>query len=55
LVDQVVDPSPSSVDPTLPLKSEVKVVDLTPSSVDPTLPLKSEVKVVDHQSILLSL
>ena len=28
LVDKVVDPSPSSVDPTLSLKIEVKVVDL---------------------------
>ena len=27
LVDQVVDPSPSLVDPTLPLKSELEVVD----------------------------
>jgi hypothetical protein len=47
LVDQVVDPTPSSVDPTLPLKSEVQVVDPTLSSVDPTIPSKSEVKVVN--------
>ena len=59
LVDQVVNPSPSlvdptillnieveAVDPTLPLKSEVEVVDPSPSLVDPTLPLESEVKVV---------
>jgi hypothetical protein len=49
LVDKVVDLIPSSVDPTLPLESEVQVVDLVPSSVvDPTLsPLESEVQVVD--------
>jgi hypothetical protein len=44
LKSKVVDLVSSSVDPTLPLKSEVKVVDLVPSSVDPTLPLKSEIK-----------
>ena len=47
LVDLVVDPSLSSVDPTLPLKSEVEAVDPSPSLVDPTLSLESEVKVVD--------
>ena len=46
LVDKVVDPSSSLVDPTLPLKSEVEVIDSSPSLVDPTLPLESEVKVV---------
>ena len=45
LVDKVVDPSPSLVDPTLPLKSEVKEFDPIPFLVDPTLPLESEVKV----------
>jgi hypothetical protein len=57
LVAKVIDLIPSSVDPTLPLKSEAKVVDLVPSSVDPTLPLKSEIQVVTrvhHWSILLS-
>jgi hypothetical protein len=47
LVDQEVDSIPSSTDPTLPLKSEVKLVSPVLSSVDPTLPLKSEVQVVD--------
>jgi hypothetical protein len=47
LVDQAVDLIPSSVDPTLPLKSEVKLVDPIPSLVDPTLPFKSQVQVVD--------
>ena len=46
LVDKVVDPVLMSIDPTLPLKSEVEVVDPSPSLVDPTLPLESEVKVV---------
>ena len=50
LVDQVVDPSPSLVYPTLSLKSEVEVVDLSPSLVDPTLSLESEVKVVESMS-----
>jgi hypothetical protein len=44
LVDEVVGPIPSSVDPDLPLESEVnKVVDPTKSSINPTLPLESEV------------
>jgi hypothetical protein len=47
LVDQAVDLIPSSIDPTLPLKSEFKVVYLVSSSINPTLPLKSEVKVVN--------
>jgi hypothetical protein len=47
LVDKVVDPIPSSVNPTLPLESETKAVDLIPSSVDPTLLLESETQVVD--------
>ena len=38
LVDQVVDLVLTSVDPTLPLKSEVEVVNPSPSLVDPTLP-----------------
>ena len=50
LVDQVVNPSPSLVDPTLSLKSEVEVIDPSPSLVDPTLPLESEVKVVESMS-----
>ena len=37
LVDQVVNSVSSVVDPTLPLKSEVKVVKLIPSPSDPTL------------------
>ena len=47
MVDQVVNPCPSLVDPTLPLKSEVKEVDLVTTLVDPTFPLESEVKVVE--------
>ena len=50
LVDQVVDPSPSLVDPTLLLKSEVEEVDPSPSLVDPTIPLESEFKVVESIS-----
>ena len=50
LVDKVVDPFLTSIDPTLPLKSEVEVIDLVPSLVDPTLPLKSEVEVVNSVS-----
>jgi hypothetical protein len=49
LVEQltkVVDPVPSSVSPTLHLKSEPKVVAMITSSIDPTPPLKSA-KVVD--------
>jgi hypothetical protein len=38
----VVDPVPSSIDPTLPTKSVAKVVALSPSSVDPTPHSKSE-------------
>ena len=47
LVDKVVDPVLTLVDPTLLLKSEIEVVNLSPSLVDPTLLLKSEVKVVE--------
>ena len=47
LVDQVVDPSPFLVNPTLPLKSEVEVVDPVQSLVDPNIPLESEVKMVE--------
>ena len=50
LADKVVDPSPSLVDPTLLLKSEMKVIDLVLTLVDRTLPLKSEVKVVESIS-----
>ena len=46
----MVDPSPSLVDPTLLLKSEVKEVDSSPSLVDPTIPLESEVKVDESMS-----
>jgi hypothetical protein len=46
-IDIVVDLIPPSVNPTLPLESEIKVVDLIPSSVDPTLPLENETQVVD--------
>jgi hypothetical protein len=42
----VVDPIPSSVDPTLPLESETQAVDLFPP-VDPILPLKNATQVVD--------
>ena len=52
LVDQVVNPSPSLVDPTLPLKSEFKSVDPVPTSVYPTLPWESEVKLVKSMSSL---
>ena len=50
LVDQVVDPSPSLVDPTILLKNEVKVVEPVPTSVNPTLHLESEFKVVESMS-----
>ena len=35
LLDKVVDPNPSLVDPTLPLKSEFKELDPSPSLVNP--------------------
>ena len=50
LVDKVVDPILTLVDPTLPLKSEVEVVNPSPSLVNSTLPLESEVKVVKSVS-----
>ena len=50
LFDKVVDPVLTSVDPILPLKSEIEVVNLSPSLVDPTLLLKSEVEVVESTS-----
>ena len=50
LVDKVVDPVLTSVDPTLPLKSELEVVNPSPSLVDPTLLLTSEVEVVESTS-----
>jgi hypothetical protein len=43
----VVDPIPSSINPTLPSASETKTVDPIPSSVDPTLSLESVTQVVD--------
>jgi hypothetical protein len=55
LVDQLVDLTPSLVDPTLPSKSEVKVVYMIPSSLISSLPLESEVnKVVDSIPCYLS-
>jgi hypothetical protein len=42
----VVDPIPSSVNPTLPLESETQVVDPFPP-VDLILPLENETRVVD--------
>ena len=50
LVDKVVDPFLTSVDPTIPSKSEFQVVNSDSSVVNPTLPLKSEVKVVESMS-----
>ena len=50
LVDKVVDTSPSLVDPTLLLKSEIEVVNPSPSLVDTTLLLKSEVEVFESMS-----
>jgi len=50
LVDKVVDPVLTSVDPTLSLKSELEVVNPSPSLVYPTLLLKSEVEVVESTS-----
>ena len=52
LVDKVVDPVLTSVDPTISLKSEVEVVNIVPSLVDLSLPLKSEVQVVESTSSL---
>jgi hypothetical protein len=45
-VDQVVDPIPSSVNPTLPLESETQAVDPFPP-IDPILPLENETQVID--------
>ena len=50
LVDKVVYLVPSLVDPTIPLKSEVKAIDPVPTLFDPTLPLESQVKVVELMS-----
>ena len=50
LVEKVVDSVSFAVNPTIPLKSEVKVVNLDLSVVDPTLLLKSEVEVVESMS-----
>jgi hypothetical protein len=47
LVDKVVDPIPSSVNPTLPSESETKKVDPIPSLIEPALPLESETQEVD--------
>ena len=38
----MVNPNSSVIDPTLPLKGEVKVVELTSSPLDPFLPIESE-------------
>ena len=43
----------SVVDPTLPLKGEVKVVDSVSSEVDPTLPSKSQFQVVNLDSSVI--
>jgi hypothetical protein len=51
LVEKVVDPIPSSVDPTLPLESETQAVDPFPA-VNPILCLENLTPVID--SILLS-
>jgi hypothetical protein len=45
-VDQVVDPIPSSINPTLLLESETQAVDQFPP-IDPILPLENETQVVD--------
>jgi hypothetical protein len=45
-VYQVVDPIPSSVNPTLPLESEIQAVDPF-SPINPILPLENETQVVD--------
>jgi hypothetical protein len=45
-IDKVVDPIPSSVDPTLLLESETQEVNLFPP-VDPIIPLENETQVVD--------
>ena len=50
LLDKVVDSVLNSVDPTIPLKSEVEMVNLVLFEVDTTLPLESEVKVVESMS-----
>ena len=52
LVDKVVYPIITSIDPTLPLKSEVKVVGSI-STVNPTLPSKSEFQVVNSDSSMV--
>ena len=41
-IDQVIDSISLSIDPTLPLESEVKVVDPIPPLVNPNLPRKSD-------------
>ena len=53
MFDKLVDPVLTSVDPTLPLKSEVEVVDLVSSVVDPTLISKSEFQVVNSYSSMV--
>jgi hypothetical protein len=45
-VDKVIDPIPSSVDPTLPLESATQAVDPFPL-FDPILPLDNETQVVN--------
>jgi hypothetical protein len=46
VIDGIIDPIPSSVDPTLPLESETQAVDLFPF-IDPILPLENATQVVD--------
>jgi hypothetical protein len=46
LVNQVVDPIPSSVKPTLPLESETQAVDLFPP-INPILPLENKTQVIN--------
>jgi hypothetical protein len=53
-VTKVADLSPSSIDPTPPLRSASQVVDPFPSSIDPTPPLWSEPKVVDSSPSLVN-
>jgi len=50
-VDQVVDPIPSSINPTLPLENETQVVDLFPP-IDSIPPLENATQVLD---LILSL
>jgi hypothetical protein len=49
-VDKVVDPIPSSVDPSLPLESETQAIDPFPP-IKSILPLENETQVVDLMSL----